>query len=233
MGTSVQGLATACYCSRMALFLGYDPGGKGAHGVAQVEIDVDSGRVLRASSTRTATADAALAYLVSATATTTERAGGLGVDTLTEWCLGPSGWRQADLWLRATYPKAANSVISANSIYGSMCVNGVGLIHALRRQDPGLVVTETHPKVLYFALAGVKYDWALSRPQMVAWIRDLLGQPSMDVPSSDEFDALLSAWACAQGVLGHWKRDLHVPVPGSTPGGTVVRPVGSTHYFWP
>jgi hypothetical protein len=215
----------------MALFFGYDPGGDGAHGAAQIEVELPSGRVLGTDVLLSETADDVLNYFGGAMRS--QRIAGIGVDTLTEWCLGSAGWRPADRWLRAKYPKVAKSVASANSISGSMCLNGVGVLHALREHDPSLLITETHPKVLHFALTGAKYDWDSSRAQMIGWVRSQLGHDTPALASDHEFDALVSAWACAKGVLGHWTRDLHALDGVAEKNGTVVRPAGRTRYFWP
>lgn len=212
-------------------FLGYDPGGASDHGVAELDVDLTTGRVLGATTARVATADAACAHF-RATMTATAVAG-IGVDTLTEWCLGHAGWRPADAWLRQRYPQVQASVDNPNHINGAMSLNGMGVLTLLRQASPALVVTEAHPKVLYFALAQAKYDWSTSRPQMVQWLSSQLGTVALGVSSDHEFDALLSAWACVQGVLGRWSTDLHAPIAGFAPSGTILQPAGPTRYFWP
>lgn len=211
----------------MARFLGYDPGGNGRHGVALLETS-PQGRVLGVSTTLVYTADDAWKYFVS------QSADGLGVDTLTEWCLGKSGWRSADLWLQTrypsqTHPQVYSSIVNPNFLCGSMCVNGMGILQLLRRKSSELPVTEVHPKVLYYELFNAIYDWKASRQVMVQMLMSHLGSVPLSLSSDHEFDALLSAWACANGVLGRWKNDLHA-LP---PVGTIVQPVGPTNYFWP
>lgn len=75
---------------------------------------------------------------------------GIGIDTPLCWQTGNCGWRGADLWLRATYPEVQASVISTNSAYGAMVVQGPALALRLRdRLAPSpLHPNETHPKVL-------------------------------------------------------------------------------------
>ncbi len=209
----------------MIRFLGYDPGGDDAHGAATLEVSAQ-GAVLAASTQLVNTGDDARAYF--ATLLAQGETVGLGVDTLTEWSLGSAGWRPADTWLRQTYPAVRNSVVSPNSIFGSMCLNGMGVVHALRTAHPNLVVSETHPKVLYFALTQTGYDWASSAAQMHKWLLAQLGT-TCPVGTEHEFDALLSAWACMQGVLGRWTRDLHAAPTTST----TIKPAGQTKYFWP
>jgi len=83
---------------------------------------------------------------------------GIGIDTFTKWATGKSGWRPADLWLRAKYPDVALSVASPNSLYGSMTVGGMAVKSWFFYQYPKAVISETHPKVLYFAFKKQKYD---------------------------------------------------------------------------
>ncbi|MBI5543809.1 MAG: DUF429 domain-containing protein [Deltaproteobacteria bacterium] len=215
----------------MATFFGYDPGGDGAHGAARLDVDPATGLVRSVEARLLRTAGQFLEYFSGGCGP--EAIAGLGVDTLTEWSLGPKGWRRADVWLRTTYPRVAPSVVSSNSMYGAMCVNGMSVVHVLRHRAPGLLVTETHPKVLYFALSGSKYDWAGSRVAMVRWLGGLLGQPTLAMASDDEFDAVLSAWACWQGASGRWTRDLHAVGDSEGEAEEVVRPAGPTRYFWP
>lgn len=210
----------------MVIFLGYDPGGNNAHGVATLVVS-PTGVVTSAGTHLFATAANAAAYFANALAQ--GDVGGIGVDTLTEWCLGRSGWRPADQWLRSTYPRVAGSVASPNGLRGSMCLNGLGVVNDLRVHSPGLVVSETHPKALYFAISGNKYYWPSSAHAMRTWLCRQLAGVQCVLNTEHEFDALLSAWACMQGVLGRWTQDLHT-LPATT---TIVRPVGSTHYYWP
>ncbi len=102
----------------MTLYLGYDPGGDKKHGVAELSLDHSTGAVTRVQTSLASNADAALAHFRSRGAQD-EPIGGIGIDTLTEWCLGNAGWRPADLWLRATYPAAKNSVVNPNYINGN------------------------------------------------------------------------------------------------------------------
>lgn len=76
---------------------------------------------------------------------------GLGIDTLTLWSTGKSGWRPADLELRKRYKGVRNSVLPPNFLSGAMSLNGMMVMLSLRREFPDLTVSEAHPKVLYFA----------------------------------------------------------------------------------
>ncbi len=70
------------------------------------------------------------------------------------WEAGPSGWRAADKSLRTKYDAARNSVIASNAVYGAMAVQGMALAMLLRKQWPNIILTETHPKVLYYTNSG-------------------------------------------------------------------------------
>jgi len=87
-----------------AIFIGYDPGGNNCHGLA--ELHVENGKATRLVTTTLGTVENVVSYLESLRSLTA-----LGVDTLTCWSTGPSGWRPADRWLRQRYPQAKNSVV--------------------------------------------------------------------------------------------------------------------------
>jgi hypothetical protein len=111
-----------------------------------------------------------------------------------------------------------------------MCLNGLGVVQHLRTSRPDLVVSETHPKVLYFALSGNMHYWPNLAQAMRTWLSTQLNGVQCTLNTDHEFDALLSAWACMNGVLFRWTQDLHASPMGIS---TVVRPVGRTNYFWP
>lgn len=202
--------------------LGYDPGGNGRHGLARLDVVDGRPRRLEVSTHRT----------VEAVLQTTEavRPLALGVDTLTCWGTGPSGWRPADRWLRLAYPAAARSVASPNSLYGSKSVGGMAVLLALRARDASVLVTETHPKVLYRALWGRHYDYrAEARPMD----RDLGARLGVDVRTQNdhEWDAAVSAFAALHALRDDWLRDLHrLPLDD---GERLVEPCGPTRFVWP
>ncbi|MBB3059496.1 DUF429 domain-containing protein [Microbulbifer rhizosphaerae] len=132
--------------------IGYDPGGRNAHGVAA--LCFTSGELADIQIKTLNTAEQILDF--------SEKYPDLkavGIDTLTCWSTGESGWRPADRWLRVKYREVMNSVASPNSLYGSMGINGMSILVALRSQNASLAVTETHPKVLFHALTGKKYNY--------------------------------------------------------------------------
>ena len=89
---------------------GYDPGGNGRNGVAALSVD-DSYNPTKIIVQTQETVKDAIAWFSQFS-----NAVGIGIDTLTKWATGTSGWRPADLWLRTKYPDAASSVVSPNSL---------------------------------------------------------------------------------------------------------------------
>jgi hypothetical protein len=205
------------------LFVGYDPGGDGAHGVAQLSLV--EGKAAITSTETLGTAEDVITFLESL-----PTVAGIGVDTLTCWSTGGGGWRPADRWLRERYKEVRNSVMTPNGLAGSMGLNGMSVLLAVRHRLPNLPIIETHPKVLYWALAKRKYDYASSRSQMEALLGDAVGA-AVDTANEHEWDALLSAFAAASGVRQRWTNDLHA-LP-TRAGERLTMPCGKTHYYWP
>lgn len=211
-----------------SVFLGYDPGGNNAHGVAAIQIDDEGHPDVRVASV--ATVEVALAWFSTVLAGAGTRAA-IGIDTLTVWSTGTAGWRPADRCLRAAYPAVANSVASSNSLFGAMAVNGMSVALELRARAPHLVISETHPKVLHYALATTKHDFALDAIAMTARACAWVGADAIHLKNDHEWDALVSAYAVREGVEGRWTTDLHA-LPARA-GETLVRPAGPTRFFWP
>ena len=203
--------------------IGYDPGGNGAHGVAKLE--VRDGAAVRLSTTILPTAEGVLSCLES-----TVPLAAIGVDTLTCWSTGPSGWRPADRWLREQYPDVQKSVVSPNSLFGSMGLNGMAVLIEARRQFPAVHITETHPKVLYRYFKGVPYNYPESREEMDELLTQRLNV-AVSTETEHEWDAAISALAALESYTGRWTHDLHTI--GTDAVGRLVKPCGETHYSWP
>lgn len=204
--------------------VGYDPGGNGKHGVAQATV---RDGVIECVITRTLDRVEDVIEWV----TCAETLLGLGVDTLTCWGTGSSGWRPADRWLRGRYPEVVGSVLAPNSLHGSMSVNGMALLVTVRRAFPDIFVTETHPKVLYHALC--KKCYAFEGPNesvMNGCLGRLLGVEV--VPENEhEWDAAISILPVVLRLQGSLLRDLHA-LPTCADEG-LVHPCGQTAYMWP
>ncbi len=141
------------------LIVGYDPGGNDAHGVALLALD--KGRTADVTTKTFATTEAVIEYVECLAPLLA-----LGVDTLTCWSTGGGGWRPADRWLRQKYAPVHKSVMTPNGLAGSMGLNGMSLLLAARARNPNVVVVETHPKVLYWALRQKKYNYESEKTEM-------------------------------------------------------------------
>jgi hypothetical protein len=156
---------------------------------------------------------------------------GIGIDTPLCWETGPCGWRGPDRWLRDRYPAMLGSVLSTNSAYGAMVVQGMALaLRLAERIGEEIALNETHPKVLHYALRKMPYPREAFMPaDAVGWLFSLIGiatAPPFSI-TSDEWDAVISAWATYQGVAGCWRHDLMEE--GTDP----LFPAGRATYFWP
>ena len=205
------------------LIIGYDPGGDGAHGVALLSLD--AGRTTSVVTKTLDTTEAVIAYVERFSAVIA-----LGVDTLTCWSTGPGGWRPADRWLRARYKAVRNSVMTPNGLAGSMGINGMSVLLAMRGKYPRVIVVETHPKVLYWALEQKKYNYAFAKPEMERVLCEAHAA-TVATANEHEWDAAISAFAAACGVRGRWTNDLHTLPTG--PDERIVTPCGATNYYWP
>lgn len=206
------------------IFAGYDPGGNGKHGVALIV--AEGGCPVSACCTHVETTEAAIRWFSGQSESLTA----IGVDTLTCWSTGPSGWRPADRWLKERYPEVRRSVASPNSLYGSMSVNGMALLVALKAAHPQLLITETHPKVLHWQMEQRPYDFVSNQALMLEILTEQIGF-RVDCSSDHDWDAMLSALAALRGVFGQWHRDLHL-LPTARDE-RLVMPCGDTKYFWP
>lgn len=203
--------------------VGYDPGGNGNHGVATLM--VDEGRPIQLSFATVRSAQAAFDWL-----TIGDIPSAAGIDTLTVLSTGDSGWRPADRWLRGQYPQVQNSVVNPNYLQGAMALNGLAVMISLRGASEDIVVSETHPKVLYHRLSGFQYGYQVNRVRM----NELLGQwigLAVRTTCDHEWDAVISCFAVLQGITGRWVTDLH-QLP-AVPGEKLVQPGGPSHYYWP
>lgn len=199
------------------IFLGFDPGGAKGFGCCAL----GSSSIIV--TTKSSVAEA-LQWAI--TQCGDEPPFAAGIDTLLHWSDGPSGWRHADNFLKIAYPDAISSVMSPNSLFGAMAVGGVGLAIRLRQRWPGILLTETHPKVLFHALRGSRYTKA-DVPLAFEWFMMRAELSAAEVRNEHELDALISAWAAREGLLNKW-RDLCEP---SSPD--MIFPAGPVSYFWP
>ena len=204
--------------------IGYDPGGNGHHGLALLTLAAGHPRGLTIETCET----------VEDVLQRLEPIGdlcGAGVDTLTCWSTGRSGWRPADRWMRQQYPTdVARSVTSPNSLYGSMSLSGMAVLHTLRQLDPDLPISETHPKVICSVLWGRRYNYARDAQWMDDALASVLG---LEVRTSNdhEWDAVVTAFCMLSALRGEWQHDLHQLDP--SPNERILFPAGPMQYVWP
>ena len=206
------------------LIVGYDPGGNGSNGFATLKFNNKG--IIGIETETLKTSECVINKLASLACIDA-----LGVDTLTCWCTGQSGWRPADTHLRAKYRTVMNSVKSPNSLRGSMIINGMSTLIAARQMSPDLIITETHPKVLYYALSSARYDYEQSKQVMDNFLSTQLGSLQVSIGNEHEWDAALSALAAYKGYLGSWRQDLHAL--GVNAPARYIKPCGTTHFYWP
>lgn len=203
--------------------IGYDPGGNNANGFAIIEIS--NGHVISVLSETLFSAESVIKAIHEQ-----KNIIGLGVDTLSCWCTGQSGWRPADKWLRIKYPEVRNSITSPNSLSGSMAINGMSVLIEASKSYSNISLSETHPKVLYYALSGKKYDYSENPIGMDSFLSDRLNL-TISTKNDHEWDAIISAYALLQGLNEKWEKDLHsLPLEENS---HLLTPCGATVYYWP
>jgi len=203
--------------------LGYDPGGNFKHGV--VSCTFSEGRIVNKNIYTMETTDDVINLAISINDLLA-----VGVDTLTCWSTGNSGWRPADRWLKQNYNAVSNSIVSANSLFGSMGLNGMSVLFVLRDINPDLLICETHPKVLYFALSDNIYNYDINHETMDLFLSKKL-QSNITTNNDHEWDAAISVYAVMQGIEGFWVTDLHAQPHLESE--RLIEPCGKTYYWWP
>ena len=206
--------------------VGYDPGGNCKHGLARAT--VRDGDIVSVTTETLPTVEDVVASILDI-----ETPLGLGIDTLTCWSTGCSGWRPADRWLRQRcYPAdVKNSVLAPNSLRGAMSVNGMAVLVAVRQAFPGIFVTETHPKVLYYALFKKCYDYKGPNTSVMNKCLSRLLDVDVAPQNAHEWDAAISILPVVRRLHGSWECDLHALPTDSHE--QLVHPCGRTAYVWP
>ena len=203
--------------------VGYDPGGNSNHGVAS--LIVDNGRPTELSFTTVQNAQAALDWFAIG-----EIPVAAGIDTLTVLSMGDSGWRPADLWLRGNYPQVQNSVVNPNYLQGAMSLNGLAVMVSLRSLSEGILISETHPKILYYHLAGIQYNYRINQELMNEQLSQWVGL-SINTEKDHEWDAAASCFAVYEGISRRWTTDLHqLPAIADE---VSIHIGGASHFYWP
>lgn len=215
--------------------VGYDPGGKDKHGFARAQIR--DGKIVTLVTTKPReTAEEVVREILGG-----EQPLGLGIDTLTCWSTGPGGWRPADRWLRNhdDYQPVKGSVIAPNALRGAVSVNGMAVLAVVRQAFPDIFVTETHPKVLYYALScGQHHDYSgANKSNMDRWLRGRLDGVDVTLEDEHQWDAAISILPVVRALSGSWQHDLHDPDhpdhPPISSSERLMHPCGKTTYMWP
>ena len=204
--------------------VGYDPGGNWKHGLARAT--VRDGDIVSVTTETLRHVEDVVASILDI-----ETPLGLGIDTLTCWGTGRGGWRPADRWLRQRYPDVQKSILAPNSLYGAMSVSGMAVLVAVRQACPGIFVTETHPKVLYYARFNQPRDFKGPNTSVMNNRLSFLLGVDVAPQNEHEWDSAISILAVVRGLDGSWQRDLHaLPTDADE---RLVRPCGRTAYAWP
>lgn len=127
------------------IWLGADPGGSGAFGVAILERDIVTSRVV-------SSVDEAIKFFRGHVGN--DRPSAVGIDAPLWWSSGPSGGRKVDSLLRLRYSLSGGQVQAPNSLRGAAVLQAAMLIVRLREAYPDISVTETHPKALLSGVFG-------------------------------------------------------------------------------
>lgn len=199
--------------TKVAAWVGADPGGKGGFGIAILHPD---------GSAQFDTVDCADEAVAFVRQRLSSPPAGVGVDAPLWWSSGPSSDRHADQWLRSKYRFSGGQVQTANSLWGAALVQAAMFLQRLRECYPNVPVTEAHPKALFKVLAEKQWKTFANR-FAVAVAR---------VDEEDERDAIIAAVAAREGFEGRWTRDLSIDRFESeqNPETYWLAPV---HYFWP
>ena len=235
----------------MDLFLGYDPGGEGKHGVVSVKIARDGTYSDMEADCLGDAADVRAWLSGHPTAVT------LGIDTLLAWSW--SSARPCDDLLQKRYKKApfkasdciycknglrelqqvadkrrtTASVVAQNSLYSAMTLNGALVAIAARKDRPEFPVVESHPKLLLRAAGGI----GPARDHLVKGYSKLLHEGEHHRARKDgplvhedhKADAFVAAWCASRWHFKQWTTDLY----DLTPSEKYHFPAGRAAYPWP
>ena len=166
-------------------WVGADPGGKGAFGLAFVDVS---------GAARCETVSSVDEAVQAITAVGDPL--GLGIDAPMWWSACEGGGRRADARLRERYGIASGTVQSGNSLRGAALIGGALLASRLREAFPGLRITESHPKALLPALRLDETRFADRYQIETGWCNE------------HERDAAVAAVCAREGFEGRWSTDL-------------------------
>lgn len=192
----------------MTLFLGYDPGGKGKHGVAAAEIKTNGDFKTIPKRETLRDANEVIQWLHEH-----KSAVAIGIDTLLAW--SSKGIRACDDGLREHYSEHCRTVVQQNSLFSAMTINGALVACAALKM--GFRLVESHPKLL----RKVELCSDLEVEKLVAFCHT--------IEPTHEGDALIAAWCASRWHFGHWKVNLYEAISD----GNLTFPAGEAVYPWP
>lgn len=201
----------------MVLFVGYDPGGNGRHGVAAAHIA--SNGIFESEPVLKLFPDA---RTVRGWLTQQASLAALGIDTLLAW--SDTGGRACDTALRRRYISRAPSVIPQNSLYSAMTINGI--LVAQTGLEIGVPLVESHPKLLVRAALHSDPEGDDLGARHHALVNNALGD--FEGRADDVADALVAAWCASRWWFKRWQTDLYEAIPD-----VLTFPAGPAVYPWP
>jgi predicted nuclease with RNAse H fold len=166
-------------------YLGYDPAGEGKFAAAV--LSSGSGQLHLTSDKIVSSVAEALVF-----AKDLDRPpAGAAIDAPLTWATRRSGWRLADLELRRRHPDHRNRVQCTNSLRGSVAVQGPALAMELMEAFPGIVISETHPKLSALQLDIPPCDPAEREPLI---LHALAIDGKLGTVSDDMLDAVIGSY---------------------------------------
>ena len=191
------------------VWVGVDPGGKDAFGVAIID---ESGRT---QCTTVSSVSDALNWIIASRGSPR----GIGIDAPLWWSAAASGERLVDKRLRSSPKINSVSVQAINSLRGSVLAGGALVALLMREKFSHVEITESHPKAL---LQWLNLDDAI-----------FAGQFGIENTWGDEHqrDAAVAAVCAREGFQSNWvdlasDRNQFEQDPKSY----WLKPV---HYWWP
>ena len=190
-------------------WIGADPGGKNAFGLALVD---EAGQVRCAT---VSSVDEAVRKIVEET-----KPLGVGIDAPMWWSASAGGGRKVDARLRKRYGIRSGTVQSGNSLRGAALIGGMLLASRIREEFPATRITESHPKALLIATNLSETGFAERFGISGAWRNE------------HERDAAIAAVCAREGFEGRWHTDLANERDNleQDPNKYWLAPVS---YFWP
>jgi predicted nuclease with RNAse H fold len=195
-------------------WIGVDPGGAGAFGLAFLKPD---------GSCYTCSVDFVDQAIQVVRENAASTPAGIGIDAPLWWSSGAGGVRKADQWIRDTYGLPTRKVQAVNSLWGSVLAQGMMFVVRVREIFADVKITETHPKAVLAALG---------REAWTAYLAPLPTGLTLDSQPDHRRDAVISAVAAREGFEGRWKKDLATDRYSSEQD-PARHWIGPVHYFWP